>query len=354
MPKKTIVTCFPLAETDEDRIRKMAGDEFEVIVANQDNISEEIFKANIFCGHAKVPVDWARVVEADRLCWIQSSAAGLDHCLTPPVIGSSILVSGCSGLFAPQVGEQMMALLTGLTRRIPVFLRAQQNRQYMRRPTDDLFGKTVGIVGLGGNGHRIAELLRPMVGRIVATDCFPEACRELVDAGTVQEVLPDDKLEEILPFMDVVIVTLPLSESNENRISETQFQLFQPGAYLINVGRGSVVDTDSLVRNLTNGNLGGAGIDVVEPEPLPPESPLWAMDNVIISPHVGAQSPLRVPVTIDLFCNNLVRFKQGMSLLNQVDKQLGFPRPEHRIKFEWKSPNCHSWHVRRSRVLDNP
>jgi phosphoglycerate dehydrogenase-like enzyme len=353
MPKTTIVTCFPLADSEEKQIRQFAGDEFEVIAASQENIADEIFKADVFCGHAKIPVDWAKVVEADRLRWIQSTAAGLDHCLVPPVIESPILVSGCSGLFAPQVAEQTMALLTGLIRRIPVFLRAQQNKQYVRRPTDDLFGKSVGIVGLGGNGQRIAQVLKPMVGRIVATDCFPEACQELVDSGVVQEVLPDDKLEDILPHVDVVIVTLPLSEANENRFSERQFQLFQPGAYLINVGRGSVVDTDSLVRNLASGRLGGAGIDVVDPEPLPRESPLWEMDNVIISPHVGAQSPLRIPVTIDLFCSNLVRFNKGESLLNQVDKQLGFPLPEHRIKFEWKTPSCPGWHVRRSWILDN-
>ena len=179
MPKKTIVTCFPLAETEVKQIQKFAGEEFEVIAASQENIAEEIFKADIFCGHAKVPVDWANVVQADRLRWIQSTAAGLDHCLAPPVIDSSILVSGCSGLFAPQVAEQTMALLTGLTRRIPVFRRAQQNKQYVRRPTGELFGKTVGIVGLGGNGQRIAHVLRPMVGRMVATDCFPEACEEL-------------------------------------------------------------------------------------------------------------------------------------------------------------------------------
>ena len=178
MPAKTIVTCFPLTEADQQQIRKTAGDEFEVIAVAQENIAAEIFKADIFCGHAKVPVDWAKVVEAGKLRWIQSSAAGLDHCLTPPVIGSSILVSGCSGLFAPQVAEQMMALLTGLTRRIPVFLKAQQDKQYVRRPTDDLFEKTVGIIGLGGNGQRIAQVLRPLVGQVVATDCFPEACGE--------------------------------------------------------------------------------------------------------------------------------------------------------------------------------
>lgn len=339
MSLPTIVTCFPLSDRDEQRLRAFAGHDYEVKISDQESIAKEIFEADIFCGHAKVPVDWDAVVSAGRLGWIQSSAAGLDHCLTPPVIDSSILVSGCSGLFAPQVAEQMLALLTGLIRRVPVFLRAQQNRQYVRQPTDDLFGKTVGIVGFGGNGQRIAQVLQPLVGRILATDCFPEACQGLIDAGVVEDVWAAERLDEMLPQLDVVIVTLPLSEANERRVSGPQFNLLPEGAYLINVGRGSVVDTDSLVDSLESGRLGGAGIDVVDPEPLPPDSRLWSMENVIISPHVGAQSSLRVPVTIDLFGKNLQRYREGKPLLNQVDKVIGFPRPEHRIELNWKSPS---------------
>ena len=335
MPSDTIVTCFPLSESDANSIRTAAPDNFDVIVANQENISEEIFKASIFCGHAKVPVDWERVVANGKLKWIQSSAAGLDHCLVPPVIESKILVSGCSGLFAPQVGEQMMSLLTGLIRRSPVFFKAQQAKQFIRRPTDNLFGKTVGIAGLGGNGQRIAQILRPMVSRILATDCFVESVKDLVDQGVVDKVLPAESLEEMLPEIDILIITLPLSATNEKRIGKKQFDLLRPGAYVVNVGRGSVIETKSMVDSLSSGRLGGAGIDVVEPEPLPESSPLWGMDNVIISPHVGAQSPLRIPVTIDLFCQNINRFLEGKPLLNQVDKTLGFPLPEHRIHFKW-------------------
>ena len=335
MPSDTIVTCFPLSVSDANSIRTAAPDNFDVIVANQENISEEIFKASIFCGHAKVPVDWDRVVNNGKLKWIQSSAAGLDHCLVPPVIESKILVSGCSGLFAPQVGEQMMSLLMGLIRRSPVFFKAQQAKQFIRRPTDNLFGKTVGIAGLGGNGQRIAQILRPMVSRILATDCFVESVKDLVDQGVVDKVLPAESLEEMLPEIDILIITLPLSATNEKRIGKKQFDLLRPGAYVVNVGRGSVIETKSMVDSLSSGRLGGAGIDVVEPEPLPESSPLWGMDNVIISPHVGAQSPLRIPVTIDLFCQNINRFLEGKPLLNQVDKTLGFPLPEHRIHFKW-------------------
>ena len=336
MTRKTIVTCFPITDAQVQQIRDVARDDYEVVVAEQETIADDIFRAEIFFGHAKVPVDWSKVVESNKLNWIQSSAAGLDHCLSPPVIESDILVSGCSGLFAPQVAEQMLALLMGLVRRLPVFFRAQQAKSYVRQPTDDLFGKTIGIVGLGGNGQRIAHVLRPLVGRIIATDCFPAACQGMVDDGIIQQVFAENKLDELLPQSDVVIVTLPLSDANEQLIGSEIFKLFKPGAYLINVGRGSVIQTSALIENLANGMLGGAGIDVVDPEPLPIESPLWGFNNVIISPHVGAQSPWRVPVTIDLFCENMNRFRAHRPLLNQVDKRLGFPRPEHRIEFKWQ------------------
>jgi len=335
--KKKIVTCFPLAESHVEQIRHVAGEDFDVLVSAQEDIPTNIFEADVFCGHAKVPVDWEAVVEAGRLAWIQSSAAGLDHCLTPQVIESNILVSGCSALFAPQVAEQALALLLGLVRRVNVFLKAQQVKDYTRQPTDDLFGKTVGIIGLGGNGHRIAQVIRPMVQRILATDCFPEACGDLISNGTVEAVLAADQISTVLNESDVVIITLPLSDTNEQLIGDELFRQFKPGAYLINVGRGSVVETAAMVSALRDQRLGGVGIDVVDPEPLPHDSPLWEMGNVIISPHVGAQSPRRIPVTIDLFCENLKRFQRGDTLHNQVDKKLGFPRPTSRIKLEWKS-----------------
>lgn len=336
LPRKTtmlptIVTCFPVPEHLVQKIKTRVDGRFEVIASTQDRIAKDLFKANIFCGHAKVSVDWQGVVDAGKLDWIQSSAAGLDHCLTPAVIASEILVSGCSGLFAPQVAEQSMALLMGLIRRSPVFSRAQQTKDYVRRPTDNLQGKRVLIVGFGGNGQRIARTLRPMVDQIVATDFFPEAGQSLVAESIVESVRPANDLNALLPEADVVIVTLPLSEMNEQLISDDQFRRFKPGAYLVNVGRGSVIDTKAMIKCLNKGQLGGVGIDVVDPEPLPLDSELWDLENVIISPHVGAQSPRRVPTTVDLFLENVTRFEEKRSLLNQVDKELGFPRPEHRI-----------------------
>jgi D-3-phosphoglycerate dehydrogenase len=331
LPK--IVTCFPIEPSQVEQIQDAVGNQFDVVASNQEQIGKELFGAEIFFGHAKTPVEWADVIKQKKLKWIQSSAAGLDHCLTPEVIDSDILVSGCSALFAKQVAETSMALLMGLIRSLPVFMEAKRNREYVRRPTNDLQGKTVGIVGLGGNGQQIAKTLRPMVEKIIATDRFPDYCRNAVNNGIVDRVYPADGLEEMLPQADVVIVTLPLSEGNENRIADQQFAAFKSGAFFINVGRGSVVDETSLIKYLENGHLAGAGIDVANPEPIKADNPLWEMDNVIITPHVGAQSEFRVPKTVDLFCENFSRYVAGETLINWVDKQLGYPHPKHRIQF---------------------
>jgi len=331
----TIVTCFPLDRSQIQRIQQIVSPDFELIVSDQQQIANDIFAADVFCGHAKVPVDWQKVVATGRLQWIQSSAAGLDHCLTPPVIDSKIMVSGCSGLFAVQVAEQTLALLLGVIRDLPTFFRQQQQHIYDRSATDDLINKRVGIVGLGGNGQRIAQVLRPLVQHISATDLFPESCQQLLDSQVIDALYTDSQLEEMLPSTDVLILTLPLSSANENRIDHPQLQLLPANAYLINVGRGSVVNTSALIDRLNTGQLAAAGLDVVDPEPLPPDSPLWQLPNVILTPHVGAQSHRRVPLTVDLFCENFLRFRRGQPLLNLVDKQLGFPRPENRISFSW-------------------
>ncbi len=326
-----IVTCFPISPEQVKTVTDLAREKYEVIVASQESIGADIMKADIFFGHAKTPVDWKAVVAQGKLKWIQSSAAGLDHCLTPEVIASNIPVSGCSRLFAPQVAETSLALLMGLLRSLPTFFRASGKREYVRRPTDELFGKTVGIIGYGGNGQQIAKTLRPLAKRIIATDKFPESTVVPGYENLAERILPDSRLDNLLVSCDVVIATLPLSRENENLLTDWQFATMKQGSYFINVGRGSVVDEAALIRHIKNGHLSGVGIDVANPEPIDPQSPLWRFENVIITPHIGAQSAFRVPRTIDLFSQNFERFEKGQTLINFVDKQLGFPRPEHRF-----------------------
>lgn len=322
-----IVLCYPVSERHRAQLRA-AAPEAEIVDAGQERISREILRADVFIGHAKVPVPWPQVVAQGRLRWIQSSAAGLDHCLTPEVVASDILVTSASGLFADQVAEQTLALCLGLLRSLPAFFRAAERREFIRRPTRDLHGATVGIVGLGGNGRRLVQVLAPFKTRLLATDMFP-ADRP----PEVERLWPADGLDEMLPLVDILILCVPLTAQTTGLIDAAALARMRRGALLINVARGPVVVESALVDALRSGHLAGAGLDVTQVEPLPPESPLWDLDNVIITPHVGAQAANRVDVTTQFACENLRRYLAGQPLENLVDKQLGFPT--RRSAFVW-------------------
>ena len=316
-----IVLCYPVEPRHKEQIQAAAPDA-EIVDAGQDRIADELPQADIFIGHAKVPVPWDQVVQAGRLKWIQSSASGLDHCLVPEVVDSEIIVTGASGLFANQVAEQTLALLLGLLRSLPTFFRAQLKKEFIRRPTGDLHGKTVGIIGFGGNGRRIAEVLAPFQVRILATDLYVHD-----KPPHVEQLLPTERMADVLSASDVVILCVPLTKQTRGFFAAPQFAAMQEGALLINVARGEVVVENDLVAALESGRLAGAGLDVTEVEPLPESSKLWDREDVIITPHVGAQSARRVDDSTELACENLRRYLANQSLLHLVDKQLGFAPP---------------------------
>ena len=316
-----IVLCYPVQPAHVAQIQAV-WPAAEVVDAGQERIAVELPTADIFCGHAKVPVPWDEVVAAGRLQWIQSSAAGLDHCLVPSVVDSAIPVTSASGVLAKQVADQTLALLTGMLRDLPTFFRAQQQHEFIRRPTRDLHGACVGIVGLGGNGHRLARVLKAFETTILATDWYPDNKPEYVD-----ELLAADRLDEILPRVDVLILAAPLNEHTRGMIDARRLRMLPSEAVLINVARGPLVVESDLIEVLQSGHLWGAGVDVTEAEPLAEDSPLWDLPNVIITPHVGGQRASRIEDMTELFCENLRLFQQSAPLINRVDKRLGFPEP---------------------------
>ncbi|MBI3839813.1 MAG: D-2-hydroxyacid dehydrogenase [Planctomycetia bacterium] len=315
-----IVLCYPLEKRHYDQIAAVAPTA-ELIDAPQQRIADEILRADIFCGHAKVPIDWEAVVRGGRLRWIQSSAAGLDHCLVPSVVDSDIIITSASGVLADQVTEHALALACGLTRSLPVFFRAQQAREFIRRPTRDLHHSTVGIVGLGGVGRRLAEVLSLFKTRILATDMFPVDKPDFVEA-----LWPADRLDELLAQVDILFLTAPLTPQTRGMIDRRALAKMKLGSILINVARGPLVVEADLVAALKSGQLAAAGLDVTEEEPLSLASALWDLPSVILTPHVGGQSRLRIDQMTDFFCDNLERYLAGRPLRNMVDKKLGFPR----------------------------
>ncbi|MBN2022680.1 MAG: D-2-hydroxyacid dehydrogenase [Pirellulales bacterium] len=315
-----LVLCYPVEPKHLAQIRQAAPD-YDVVDAGQEGVARELFDADLFCGHAKVPVDWDRVVRQGRLRWIQSSAAGMDHCLVPSVVASDIVVTSASGVLADQVAEHTLGLILAWKRSFPVFFRAQQKKEFIRRPTGDLTGDTVGIVGLGGVGRRLAELLAPFHTRIVATDVFPAD-----KPAAVEALWPAERLGDLLAASDVVVLAAPLNDSTRGMIDAAALARMKPGALLVNAARGALVDTDALVESLRSGGVAGAVMDVTEPEPLPPEHPLWDAPNVIITPHVAGQAAWRIDNMTRLLCENLRRWRSGEPLVNFLeDKSAGFP-----------------------------
>jgi phosphoglycerate dehydrogenase-like enzyme len=314
-----LVLCYPVEAKHVAAIRAV-GPHLELVEAEQETIPDLIHTADLFCGHAKVPVDWDRVVQQGRLRWTQSSAAGLDWLLVPSVIESPMIVTSASGVLGDQVAEHTVAILTAITRSLPVFFRAQQKKEYIRRPTRDVHHATIGIVGFGGVGRRVAEVLAPFKTRILATDMFP------VDKPAhVAELWPADRLDELLAQADIVILCLPLNSQTMWLIDRERFARMKRGAIFLNMARGKLVVEEALVEALVSGHLYAAGADVAAEEPLPPESKLWNLPNMLITPHVAGQSALRSDNMTAFFCDNLRRYLTGQPLANLVDKRLGFP-----------------------------
>ena len=314
-----LVLCYPVEPNHLAQIAAVAP-HLELVDAGQERIAELIHTADLFCGHAKVPVDWDRVVEQGRLKWTQSSAAGLDWLLVPSVIESPMIVTSASGVLGDQVAEHTVAILTAITRSLPVFFRAQQKKEYIRLPTRDLHYSTVGIVGFGGVGRRVAEVLAPFKTRIIATDVFP-----IDKPPHVAELWPADRLDDLLDEADIVILCLPLTTQTEWMFDRKQFARMKRGAIFLNMARGRLVVEAALVEALESGHLYAAGADVAAEEPLPPESKLWDLPNMLLTPHVAGQSARRSDNMTDFFCDNLRRYLNGEPLRNLVDKRLGFP-----------------------------
>ncbi|MDR0706006.1 MAG: protein kinase [Planctomycetaceae bacterium] len=327
-----LVVCFketPVEQNLIDRIHE-AWSEVNIINVGQKDIASALWEADYFCGHAKVPVNWDAVVQQNRIRWIQSSAAGMDWLLVPSVIQSNITITTASGVLANQVAEHTLSLILGWMRNLSTFQREQHDptlpdyRKFIRRPTHDLTGLTVGIVGFGGVGRRLSEILALFQTRILATDLYPTE-----KPPHVAELFPAEKLDKLLGESEVVILCLPLNNQTRELFTIERFKLFRKEALFVNVARGQLVVTQDLVETLQRGLIAGAVMDVTSPEPLPPEHPLWDFyPNVLITPHVGGQSRRRFDDVVDIFTENIQRWKNQQPLINFLTpegKRLGFP-----------------------------
>jgi phosphoglycerate dehydrogenase-like enzyme len=257
------------------------------------------------------------------LRWVHATASGIDGFMYPEFRDSDVLLTGEKGLVGGHLADHGFGLLLAITRRIAVAIRlgpaGWDVREEMRREEIELEGLVMGVVGFGGTG-------RAMARRAVAFGMSCLAVDEMaVPAGDgVGEVWPTARLTDLLRASDVVAICCPLTEATTGLFGDGAFAAMKPGAILVNVTRGEVVDDAALVRALESGRLGGAALDVTPTEPLPADHPLWHFDNVVMTPHTAGASQHRGRRNLERFCDNLRRYRAGQELIGVVDKRAGY------------------------------
>jgi phosphoglycerate dehydrogenase-like enzyme len=261
-----------------------------------------------------------------KLRWIHSPMAGVTSLLFPALAASNVVLTNGRTVHSVPVAEQTLALMFALARRIPSCVRWQAQRFWGQDESwhpgaapFELEGKTLGMVGLGAIGHELVKRVRPLAMRVIAVKRDPSKGGERVD-----RVFPPRELHSMLAEADFVVLAAPDTPENIRLIGEAELRRMKPMAYLINVARGALIDTDALVNALQAGVIAGAGLDVTDPEPLPPEHPLWTLPNVIITPHLGGASDRFWEREATLLRNNLRRYLAGQPLVNIVDKGRGY------------------------------
>jgi phosphoglycerate dehydrogenase-like enzyme len=264
------------------------------------------------------PQDFAA---ARKLRWIQYPAAGVEHILFPELIDSPVVLTNMQRMYSPTISETVFALLLALTRGINRY--TLQTREHQWKPLEglrEIDGMTMGLVGMGGIGTDTAY--RAHYGfhmRVLGVDPKPLPKPEFVAELHSLEWLP-----QMVPQVDVLVCAAPHTHLSENMLNDSVFSVMKSSAYFINVSRGKVVDTPSLVRALNDKRIAGAGLDVVYREPLPPDDSLWSAPNVVITSHTSAVSQGSTDRCRALFVENVRRYVAGLPLLNVVDKKRGY------------------------------
>jgi phosphoglycerate dehydrogenase-like enzyme len=266
------------------------------------------------------------VKRARRLKWVHSSAAGVGSLLSPEMIASDVIVTNTRGAHAAAMAEHVIMMVLALARRLPTAVRAQDARRWVQREIYDdvpvyiMRGRRMGLVGLGAIGSEVARVAAGIGMRVSAVRKHVEAPRP----DGVDRVYPPEALHTLLGESDVVVLCPPLTRETRGLISAPELRAMKPTALLVNVGRGKLIDEPALIEAMRARTIAGAALDVVAKEPLDPASPLWTLDNVLITPHVSTARHDFWEAVIELFAVNFERYRRGEPLLNVVDKTAGY------------------------------
>ena len=264
-------------------------------------------------GTGKQPETFCR--QSRRLKWFNSFSAGVNPLMECGIKDLDIIITNAAGIHGKPMGVTTMGYVISYLRKFPLMLENQ--KKHIRQKPDALpeepEGKTLGIVGAGAIGSEVAKYAKALGFRVIGVK------RRAVPLEHYDRVYPNTELDTVLAASDFVVILTPLTDATRGMIGAAQLAKMKPTGVLINIARGPVVDTEALVEALQKGVIGGAALDAVDPEPLPADSPLWDMEQVILTPHCAADSTLYMDRAMEQFCENLKHFEQGEPLFNEID-----------------------------------
>jgi phosphoglycerate dehydrogenase-like enzyme len=288
-----------------------------VLARDRETQMVEIEDADIAFGTVPPEV----LARARRLRWVQSVGAGVDRQLYPEFIAHPVTLTSEKGLVGTHLAEHAFALLLALTRGIATAIRVKRwdARWDIRLGAWELTGRTLGIVGLGGTGVEVARRAAVFGMEVLAVD--PEPVER---PASVRAVWGLDRFHDLLAASDAVVIACPLTPVSKGMFDREAFARMRPHGVLVNVSRGEVMEMEALIDALRRGVIAAAGLDVTPVEPLPPDNPLWSMDNVIVTFHTAGASPYRGDRIVERFRRNLARFQAGEPLEGLIDKAKGY------------------------------
>ncbi len=261
-----------------------------------------------------------------ELRWVHSATAGVERVLTSDAAERGLIITNARGVFSEPIAEYTMMMILSIVRRLPELIELQRERTWQPLPARELRQVTIGIVGLGSIGRSVARLALAFGARVIGTRKETNAPKDLAEPipDGLDRILGHDALSELLAEADFVVLALPLTPETDNLMDSARLAQMKPGSWLINVARGRLVDQRALLRALRDGPLEGAVLDTIWEEPLPSSSPLWDAPGLIITPHTSWSSGRVLDRSIELFCDNLARYRDGREMLNLVDPAAGY------------------------------
>lgn len=315
-PTLNVLILNPLSDRHIATITNQVP-QVQVTVCDLEHAGEFVTEADILVAMGITDIR-PLFLKANNLKWVHALTAGVERMIFPEIQNSNVILTNSRGIHGIPVSEHVLSIMLAFTRCLNVLLRQQMEKTWKRIYPTEIHEKTIGIVGLGSIGREIAKKAKGLGLQVLATK------RNTSPEIFVDKMYSPDRLLEMLALCDFVVIALPLTEDTKDLLGIEHFTAMKRSAYLINISRGNVIRQDELVQALQDGLIQGAGLDVFAQEPLPEDSPLWEMPNVIISPHVAASSPYYLDRAIKLFADNLARFANGGEMFNIIDKQKGY------------------------------